>query len=154
MSDYRYDQEIITQALYDKRDELAELKKEFAAYKRRVKKEKENLLKYQDESLLKAIIPAINNLWHSVVNSQSEYSVYQKNPLHICFVELLKCLKQKNITLIVPRHLDEFSEDTMEAVLTEATQNLNYKGRVYCCIQPGYKILDKIVEFPKVQVYI
>lgn len=122
-----------------------ELQKDFDNYKQRVSKEKELSDIYQDEHLLKTIIPAIDNLWHLYNHNKHNIA------LKACAIEMFKCLQSVNISIIEPKHGDKFLEDVMDA--KAITYNSKYKGLVDKCISPGYVIHKKIIKYPQVIVF-
>ena len=148
MSDILYDYAELSKAVYEMRDKLKSVTTDFANYKKRVKKEKENFQKYQDEHLLTHLIPAIDNLWHCYKNSDKDSDV------SICAKTFFAGLESAGITIYEPIPDMPFDTSYMNAVISVEINNFSKIGKVEKCISPGYAIGDKIIKYAAVSVYI
>lgn len=131
-------------------DKWLRLRAEFENFKKRVQKEKADLMKFGNESLLKNILPILDNLERAVDHGKE---VNQNAPLlegvEITLKQFLNTLERFGVKA-VPAVGEVFDPERHEAVSqAESDQEPN---RVICEIQRGYLFHDRLLRPAKVIV--
>lgn len=94
------EKERLTTELQEMNDKYLRLYAEFENYKKRVNKDKEELVKYGNESLLYELLPVIDNLEMVLRHSSNNISVGLVQGVEITLKELQKTLKKFGLTAI------------------------------------------------------
>ncbi|MEW6216052.1 MAG: nucleotide exchange factor GrpE, partial [Nitrospirota bacterium] len=94
------EKERLTAELQEINDKYLRLYAEFENYKKRVNKDKDELLKYGNESLLYELLPVIDNLEMALKHSSNEISAGLIQGVEITLRELLRTLEKFGLTPI------------------------------------------------------
>ena len=121
---------------------------EFDNYKRRNLKEKDNLIKYSGEELIKDILLVIDDFDRFLINKDKELS---KNPvfkgIELIYSKLVKTLHDFGIESFKSIGKN-FDTNFHEAIMLEKSKKK--EGIVLKEFQKGYKFHDKILRHSKV----
>jgi len=138
--------------LEEMKDKYLRLQAEFDNFRKRTLKEKMDLLKSGGESVLKNILPVIDDL-DRAMGALGE--VPEDNPLKqgitlICnkFYDFLKQNGVQEIDALGKI----FDTDQHEAITKIPAPEEKLKGKIVDVIQKGYVLNDKIIRFPKVVI--
>lgn len=114
-----------------------------------IKRTNAQINKMQDmagRKFLETLIPAMNNVYASVKNSNDE------GP-SLIFKVIEDAFKKAKVEIIIPKVGDQFDSDTMHAIATVPAPDESADNTIVDVISPGYTIAGIYVEFPKVIVY-
>jgi molecular chaperone GrpE len=133
-------------------DSYLRLMAEYDNYRKRTIREKADLIKGGGESVLKNILPVVDDFeraLETVKKSDNMTSIVEGVQLiHDKFISyLLQQGVKKMETVGMP-----FDSDMYEAIATAPVVEEDKKGKVIDCVQVGYTMYDKVIRFAKVVV--
>ena len=135
-------------------DKYLRVYSEFDNYRKRTQKEKLDIINSASESLVKSILPIIDDMERAAVYNQKEdaqlTTVIEGEALIL--QKLLTLLKQKGVTVIDTEN-QEFTTDLHEAVSMVPAPSDSEKGKILDVVEKGYKLNDKVIRFAKVVIY-
>lgn len=144
--------EEMAQQLSELNDKYIRLLAEFDNYKKRTRKEKENLLKYAGEEVWKSILPIIDDFERAIKENQNTEDIeVVKKGFDIIFNKIKHIITQNKLTAIDCLH-KEFNADIMEAVAKVPAPSEDMKGKVIEELEKAYRLDDKIIRYAKVIV--
>ncbi len=125
---------------------------EFDNYRRRVMKEKAELILNGGEKVLTALLPVIDDLERAQqqINQATELAAV-KEGVDLIIDKFMKYLKSQGVEPIDTKDKD-FDVNYHEAVTMIPSLNEEQKGKVVDCINKGYTLNDKVIRFAKVVV--
>jgi molecular chaperone GrpE len=130
----------------DNYDRLLRVSAEFENYKKRSKREFDDFKKYAIESLVSALLPAVDNLQRAV--SSYADNRQKKDPLSegvsLTLVDILKVLEKFNITPIESLG-QPFNPNFHEAMMQEHSDT-HPDNTVIQELQRGYRIHDRLLR--------
>jgi molecular chaperone GrpE len=120
-------------------------------YKKRVSKEKADLIRYGNEELIKELLPVIDNLERALEHTASEGAQEGiADGVKMTLQQFLGILERFGVTPIVAEG-EPFDPTKHEAVMEQATDNCD-PGHVVAELQKGYLFNDRLVRPAKVAV--
>lgn len=140
-------------------EQIAELKDkylrqaaEFDNYRKRIIKEKSELILNGGENVINSLLPVIDDFERALVNMEkSEDTETLKTGVELIYQKLLKALEANGLKAIETNNAD-FDTDFHEAVAMIPAPSDDFKGKVVDCVQKGYKLNDKVIRHAKVAV--
>lgn len=144
--------EQLNQQLAEINDKYIRLLAEFDNFRKRSRKEKEDLIKYSGEDAWKNILPIIDDFERALKENQNtdEIEVVKKG-FDLIYNKFKHILSQKNVQMIEVLH-QPFNPDIMEAVAKIPASSEEMKGKVVEVLENAYQINDKIIRHAKVIV--
>ena len=126
---------------------------EFENYRRRVMKEKAELIKNGGEKVMTAILPILDDFdrANDTLAQMGEEACAEKKGVELIIEKFEKILKQQGL-----EKMDvlgkPFDVDFHEAVAMVPGQPDELKGKVIDCVQAGYILNEKVIRHAKVAV--
>ena len=120
---------------------------EFDNYRKRVMKEKAELILNGGEKVITEILPVLDDIERAEANMSSSDDI----GVHLIFEKLKKTLSNNGLSKIESVG-EPFNVDYHEAVAMVPGQPEDLKGKVIDCVQDGYKLNDKVIRHCKVAV--
>lgn len=148
-------EEQLTAKLAECNDKYIRLAAEFDNYRRRVAKEKLDLISTAGEDVIKGLLPVLDDCERAlqVLNSStdSEAAKAAKEGTELIYNKLMGYLKSKGLAPIeaVGKELDT---DFHEAVAQFPVQEADKKNKIFDVTQQGYTLNGKVIRFAKVVV--
>lgn len=148
-------EEQLTAKLAEANDKYIRLAAEFDNYRRRVAKEKLDLISTAGEDVIKGLLPVLDDCERAlqVLNSStdSEAAKAAKEGTELIYNKLMGYLKSKGLAPIeaVGKELDT---DFHEAVAQFPVQEAEKKNKIFDVTQQGYTLNGKVIRFAKVVV--
>jgi len=144
--------EVAEAEIVELKDKHIRLQADFDNYRKRTLKERMELLKTANESLLINILPVIDDFDRALqtMNSVEEES-HVKDGVNLIYNKFQEFLKQNGVKEIVAQGQD-FDTDLHEAIVKIAAPTADLKGKVVEVVQKGYYLNDKVIRFPKVVI--
>lgn len=125
---------------------------EFDNFRKRTRKEKEDLLKYAGENAWKSILPIIDDFERAIKENNNTNDIETvKKGFELIYNKIKHIIQQNNITAIDSLHKD-FNPDIMEAMAKVPAPSEELKGKVVEEMEKAYQMNDKIIRFAKVIV--
>lgn len=135
-------------------DKYLRLYSEFDNYRRRTAKERLDLTKTATESLIKELLPVLDDFDRALENipAEDERTTELRNGVELIHHKLLYVLGQKGLKQIEVGTGSDFDTDYQEAVTLIPAPTDDLKGKVIDVIEKGYMLNDTIIRFTKVVV--
>lgn len=125
---------------------------EFDNYRKRVLKEKADLIKYSGEKIITTLLPVLDDMERAVQNMEKTEDVASvKEGVQLIIDKFIKLLKQEGLSRIETEG-KEFDTDYHEAIAMVPGQPDEMKGKIIDCVAPGYMLNDKVIRHAKVAV--
>ena len=125
---------------------------EFDNYRKRTIKEKAELIKSAAEKLMVAELPVVDDMDRALENMEKGMDA------NAC-IEGFKLIVHKFKNILAQNGLEkietdgqDFDTDYHEAIALIPAPSEELKGKILDCVQPGYKLGDKVIRHAKVAV--
>ena len=148
-------EEQLTAKLAESNDKYIRLAAEFDNYRRRVAKEKLDLISTAGEDVIKGMLPVLDDCERALqvlnASTDSESAKAAKEGTELIYNKLMGYLKSKGLAPIeaVGKELDT---DFHEAVAQFPVQEADKKNKIFDVTQQGYTLNGKVIRFAKVVV--
>jgi molecular chaperone GrpE len=120
-------------------------------YRKRVQREKEELLKYGNESLILEILPVIDNMERALSHASEEPHVAVIEGIRLTYAMLISALKKFGVTTIETTPGTPFDPDFHQAMRQVESAELP-SNTVVEEMQKGYLINDRLLRAAMVSV--
>ncbi len=131
---------------------LGFISSKFDNYRKRVLKEKSELIQNGGESVISSLLPIIDDFERALQNmKKSDDTAALKEGVELIYQKFMKTLESNGLKTIETKEAD-FNTDFHEAVAMIPAPNDESKGKVVDCVQKGYKLNDKVIRHAKVAV--
>lgn len=136
----------------DLKDKYLRQAAEFDNYRKRVLKEKSELIQNGGESVISSLLPIIDDFERALQNmKKSDDTAALKEGVELIYQKFMKTLESNGLKTIETKEAD-FNTDFHEAVAMIPAPNDESKGKVVDCVQKGYKLNNKVIRHAKVAV--
>ena len=136
----------------DLKDKYLRQAAEFDNYRKRVLKEKSELIQNGGESVISSLLPIIDDFERALQNmKKSDDTAALKEGVELIYQKFMKTLESNGLKTIETKEAD-FNTDFHEAVAMIPAPNDESKGKVVDCVQKGYKLNDKVIRHARVAV--
>lgn len=133
-------------------DRFLRLFSEFDNYKKRVNREKLELLSTASEKVIVSLLPVIDDFERAIAaNEKVEDIAAIKEGFNIIYNKLVQMLKRFDVEEIAAKG-EVFDTNFHEAVTQFPTDKEEDKGKVIDVTEKGYKIKEKVIRYAKVVV--
>ncbi len=144
------DKERLTAEIKAMNEKYLRLYAEFENYKKRVQKDKEELVKYANEKIIQELLPVIDNLESALEHSKNEATGGIVQGVENTLKELLRILGKCGLAPIeaVGRAFDPSIHHALSVAEREDVE----ENRVIEVFRKGYMFRDKVIRAPLVGV--
>lgn len=133
-------------------DRFLRLFSEFDNYKKRVSKEKLDLIATASEKVLVSLLPVIDDFERAIAANEKADNIDSiKEGFNLIYNKLVQMMKRFDVEEIQAKG-EEFNTDFHEAVTHFPAQKEEDKGKVIDVTEKGYKLKDKVIRYAKVVV--
>jgi molecular chaperone GrpE len=132
-------------------DKYLRLFSEFDNFRKRTAKEKLDLTVTASESVIKDILPVLDDFERALQNMEKNGNEADLQGVTLIFNKLKDTLKKKGLEEIEAMGV-EFNTDEHEALTMIPAPEEDKKGKVLDVIQKGYKLNGKVIRFARVVV--
>jgi molecular chaperone GrpE len=139
------DMEALQAQVSDLKNKLLYQQAEFDNYRKRMMKEKADIIALASRDTLAAIIPVLDDFDRASKNEQFTEGV------NLIWQKMLSTVKSKGLSEMDSPQGTDFDPDMHEAI-TEVPMGDDMKGKVVDTVEKGYLLNDKIIRFAKVVV--
>ena len=140
-------------------DELAEMKDrnlrlfaEFENFRKRTAKEKLELSKYANESLLLDLLPVLDDFERAKVQMENSGDENLIKGIELIQNKFTNTLSNKGLKALEVNAGDDFDLEKHEAITQIAAPSEDLVGKVIDVVETGYTLNDKVIRFAKVVV--
>ena len=143
-------EEILTAELKAMNDKYLRLYAEFENYKKKVQKDKEELVKYANEKLIFELLPVLDSLEMAIEHARDEKNGGIVQGVDNTLKEFLRTLNKFGLTSIeaMGKPFDPSVHHAMSVVEREDVE----ENRVVEVFRKGYMLKDKVIRAPLVGV--
>ena len=128
------------------------LRAEFDNYRKRVTREKADLLKNAGERVLLGLLPILDDFERGLAAAASDTSAEAvRQGMELIYNKLVKYLESQGVKAMESTGV-EFNADFHEAIATIPAPSEDLKGKVIDTTQKGYMLNDKVLRHAKVAV--
>ncbi len=147
------EQKVDYEAKYnDLNDTHLRLMAEFDNYRKRMMRERADLIKNAAERLVTDLLPIVDDFERSLKSMENAADVAAVSEgVNLIYQKLMSLLKQQGVSVIDTEN-QAFDVEKHEAVTTIPAPTDDLKGKIIDCVQKGYQMNEKIIRFPKVVV--
>ena len=133
-------------------DRFLRLFSEFDNYKKRVSKDKLDLIATASEKVLVSLLPVVDDFERAIAANEKADNIDSiKEGFNLIYNKLLQMMKRFDVEEIQAKG-EEFNTDFHEAVTHFPAQKEEDKGKVIDVTEKGYKLKDKVIRYAKVVV--
>ncbi len=147
------DKEEITpeEKLAQEKDKFIRLFAEFDNYKKRVAKERQDLLRYSNKDILESLLPVLDDFDRAIKELEKDNNTILEG-VKLIYNKFFNTLKDKGLSIIEVKPGDEFNLDFHEAITQIPAPDESLKDKIVDIIQQGYMLHDKVIRYAKVVV--
>ena len=133
-------------------DKYLRLFAEFENFKKRMRKENQNLISTASEDVMKAILPVLDDFDRAKQLSDDKNSTENfTEGVELVYDKLFSILESKGL-LSEKSTGEDFDSEKHEAIAEIPVTEEEQKGKVIDTVEKGYKLKEKIIRYPKVVV--
>ena len=133
-------------------DQYLRLMAEFDNYRKRMMRDRADLIKNASERVVVDLLPIIDNFERSLKSMETSDAVGPMlEGVSLIYQQMLMLLKQQGVNVIETDN-QLFNDELHEAVTTAPAASEDMKGKIMDCVQKGYIMNEKVIRFPKVVV--
>ena len=152
VEDEKTDLEKANEKIAELEDKYLRQVAEFDNYRRRVMKEKAELILNGGEKVLTEILPIVDDLERAEQQMENMTDVEAvKKGVELIIDKFIKFLNSQGGKEIDTKDQD-FDVNYHEAITMVPSQNDEQKGKVIDCVTKGYTLNDKVIRYAKVVV--
>ena len=123
---------------------------EFDNYRKRVMKEKADLILSGGEKTITAVLPVIDDFERALADKSDNPEAIREG-MQLIYQKFIKTLEGLGVKKIETEGAD-FNVDYHEAIAQVPGMGEDKAGKVIDCVQTGYTLNDKVIRFAKVAV--
>ncbi|MDI9356127.1 MAG: nucleotide exchange factor GrpE [Chitinophagaceae bacterium] len=143
--------EMLKKELQEIKDKYIRLYSEFDNFKRRTAKERIETIKTASESVLKAILPVVDDFERSFKAIEGKtIDTTLKEGTELIYNKLIKVLEQNGVKSMDTKIKEDFDPEKHEAITQISVTDSHLKGKIVDVLEKGYYIQDKVIRFSKV----
>lgn len=151
--DTRTPEEQLQDQLVAEKDKFMRLFAEFENYKKRTSKERMELFKTASQDVMVSMLPVLDDFERALLHIEDDKEAEElRKGVLLIYNKLVNTLEQKGLTKIEVRPGDTFNADHHEAVTQIPAPTDDLKGKIIDILEPGYKLGEKVIRFPKVVI--
>jgi len=133
-------------------DKYIRIHAEFDNFRRRTNKEKLDIISTASSSVLKDLIPIIDDFERAIANNEKLEDVETlKEGFHLIFNKFKSTLESKGLKEMKSEG-EVFDSELHEAIANVPAPKKKDKGKVIEAVEKGYLLNDKVIRYAKVVV--
>jgi len=144
--------ELLQEELDKEKDKSLRLFAEFENFRKRTAKERIELFSTASESVIKALLPVIDDFDRALSEIDKSEDVGHLEGILLINNKLRETLKAKGLAPVETSTGDVFNADIHEAITQIPAPSPELKGKIVDVIEKGYKLGEKVIRFPKVVI--
>lgn len=144
------EEELIKEDLQKEKDKFLRLFAEFENYKRRTSKERLELFKTANQEVMTAMLPIMDDFDRALNELKKSGDENLLKGIELIHNKLKETLKAKGLERIDVEHGENFDSEIHEAITQIPAASEDLKGKIVDVVEPGYKLGERIIRYPKV----
>ena len=135
--------------LSDEKDKYIRLYAEFDNFRKRTRKEKEELIETASENVIKSLLPVLDDFERALNEISKENQDEHYKGFILIYEKMKKILSEHGLSTLEVKKGDTFDPDKHEAI-AQIPGDKKMTGKIHDVIEKGYKLGNKIIRYPKV----
>lgn len=144
------EEERLKEDVQKERDKFLRLFAEFENYKRRTSKERLDLFKTANQEVMTAMLPIMDDFDRALNELKKSGDENLLKGIELIHNKLKETLKAKGLERMEVEHGSDFDSEIHEAITQIPAPSDDLKGKIVDVIEPGYKLGERIIRYPKV----
>ncbi|MUP44218.1 nucleotide exchange factor GrpE [Gramella sp. BOM4] len=140
----------LKEELQKEKDKFLRLFAEFENYKRRTSKERLELFKTANQEVLTAMLPVMDDFDRALNEMRKSGDDDLIRGIELIHNKLKETLKAKGLERMAVEKGDAFDAEVHEAITQIPAPSDDLKGKIVDVVEPGYKLGERIIRYPKV----
>ncbi|MGI9527504.1 MAG: nucleotide exchange factor GrpE [Weeksellaceae bacterium] len=137
----------------DLKDRNLRLFAEFENYKKRTTKERLDLFKTANESLLIDLLPVLDDFERGIKQAKNDGDLGESaKGMELIYHKFLTILEAKGLKKMESAAGDDFDLDKHEAITQVDAPSEDLKGKIIDIVETGYSLNEKVIRYAKVIV--
>ncbi|MFV9484311.1 nucleotide exchange factor GrpE [Christiangramia sp. ASW11-125] len=144
------EEERMKEDLQKEKDKFLRLFAEFENYKRRTSKERLELFKTANQEVMTAMLPVMDDFDRAMneINKSGDENLLKG--VELIHNKLRETLKAKGLERMDVEQGSDFDSEIHEAITQIPAPSEDLKGKIVDVVEPGYKLGERIIRYPKV----
>ncbi|HKJ47561.1 MAG TPA: nucleotide exchange factor GrpE [Christiangramia sp.] len=144
------EEEIMKEELQKEKDKFLRLFAEFENYKRRTSKERLELFKTANQEVMTAMLPVMDDFDRAMNELNRSGDENLLKGIELIHNKLRETLKAKGLERMEVEKGSNFDSEIHEAITQVPAPSDDLKGKIVDVVEPGYKLGERIIRYPKV----
>ena len=144
------EEEALREDLQKEKDKFLRLFAEFENYKRRTSKERLELFKTANQEVMTAMLPVMDDFDRAMNELKKSGDENLLKGIELIHNKLRETLKAKGLERMSIEQGDDFDSEVHEAITQVPAPSDKLKGKIVDVVEPGYKLGERIIRYPKV----
>ncbi|MFV8226735.1 nucleotide exchange factor GrpE [Christiangramia aquimixticola] len=144
------EEERIKEDLQKEKDKFLRLFAEFENYKRRTSKERLELFKTANQEVMTAMLPVMDDFDRAMAELKKSGDENLLKGIELIHNKLKETLKAKGLERMDIEQGSDFDSEIHEAITQIPAPSDDLKGKIVDVVEPGYKLGERIIRYPKV----
>ncbi|AVR47438.1 nucleotide exchange factor GrpE [Christiangramia fulva] len=144
------EEERLKEDLQKEKDKFLRLFAEFENYKRRTAKERLDLFKTANQEVMTAMLPVLDDFDRAMNELKKSGDENLMKGVELIHNKLKETLRAKGLERVEVEKGDSFDAEKHEAITQIPAPSDDLKGKIVDVVEPGYKLGERIIRYPKV----
>ncbi len=144
------EEELLREDLQKEKDKFLRLFAEFENYKRRTSKERLELFKTANQEVMTAMLPIMDDFDRALNELKKSGDENLLTGIALIHNKLKETLKSKGLERMEVEQGSDFDSEIHEAITQVPAPSDDLKGKIVDVVEPGYKLGERIIRYPKV----
>ncbi|SDS03873.1 nucleotide exchange factor GrpE [Gramella sp. MAR_2010_147] len=144
------EEELLKEDVQKEKDKFLRLFAEFENYKRRTSKERLELFKTANQEVMTAMLPIMDDFDRALNELKKAGDENLLKGIELIHNKLKETLKAKGLERMEVEHGSDFDSEIHEAITQIPAPSDDLKGKIVDVVEPGYKLGERIIRYPKV----
>ena len=140
----------LKESLEKEKDKFLRLFAEFENYKRRTSKERLELFKTANQEVMTAMLPVMDDFDRALAELRKDADEGLLKGVELIHNKLKETLHSKGLERMEVKPGDSFDAEIHEAITRISAPSDDLKGKIVDVVEPGYKLGERIIRYPKV----
>ena len=138
--------------LKEEKNKFLRLYAEFENFKKRSRKEREDLIFLANESLLLDLLPVLDDFERAMKEIEKSEDKGLIDGVKLIQNKFKETLNKKHLKIMKVKAGDDFDADKHEAITQIPAPDDSMKGKIIDVVETGYILGEKVIRYPKVVV--
>ncbi len=143
-------EERLKEDVQKEKDKFLRLFAEFENYKRRTSKERLELFKTANQEVMTAMLPVMDDFDRALSEMKKSGDENLIKGIELIHNKLKETLKAKGLERMEVEQGSDFDSEIHEAITQVPAPSDKLKGKIVDVVEPGYKLGERIIRYPKV----